>query len=112
MELFISQLILIQVFIKQKILNIENKKIQKIKDKDGKISYDLNTGGNNIHIIIQKQLSNNNNINNNNNQPSLNININCNYNIFEKKLSRNEKKNVLCCLICKILYKEKIQLLN
>ncbi len=75
---------------KTKNLNIEN---LENKRKDGKISYGLNTGGNNVYIIIQKQLSNNNNINNNNNQQSLNVNINCN-NISEKKLSRNEKKNV------------------
>ena len=84
---------------KTKNLNIEKKKNIENKRKDGKISYDLNTGGNNVHIIIQKQLSGNNNIdnnnnnNNNNNQPSLNININCNNNICEKKISRNEKKN-------------------
>ena len=91
---------------KTKNLNIEN---LENKRKDGKISYSLNTWGNNLHIIIQKQLSNNNNINNNNNnnnnnQPSLNVNINCN-NISEKKLSRNEKKK---CLIWKVLIKEKI----
>ena len=38
-------------------------------------------------------------MNNNNNQPSLNININCNNNninnnLIDKKLSRNEKKNL------------------
>ena len=82
---------------KIKNLNIEKKKDIENKRKDGKISYDLNTEENNVHITIQKQLNNNNNIynniNNNNNQPSLNININCNNNICEKKFSRNEKKN-------------------
>ena len=82
---------------KIKKLNIEKKKDIENKRKDGKISYDLNTEENNVHITIQKQLNNNNNIynniNNNNNQPSLNININCNNNICEKKFSRNEKKN-------------------
>ncbi len=75
----------------QKKKSIENKR------KDNKISYDLNTGENNVHISIQKQsFSNNNNTNNinNNNQPSVNINIHCNNNIIEKKLSRNDKKNL------------------
>ena len=83
---------------KSKNNNFEQKKKSiETKRKDGKISYDLNTGGNNVHISIQKQsFSNNNNTNNiiNNNQPSLNINIHCNNNTREKKLSRNDKKNL------------------
>ena len=71
---------------KTKNLNIEKKKNIENKRKDGKISYDLNTGGNNVHIIIQKQLSNNNN------QPSLNININWNNNISEKYYQEMKKK--------------------
>ena len=81
---------------KPKNINVEQKKTTEIKRKDNKISYDLNTNGNNVHISIHKQTSsnnNNNNINNSNNQPSLNININCNQNnnLIEKKLSRNDK---------------------
>ncbi len=82
---------------KSKNNNFEQKKKSiETKRKDGKISYDLNTGGNNVHISIQKQsFSNNNNTNNIiNNQPSLNINIHCNNNTREKKLSRNDKKNL------------------
>ena len=88
--------------LKTKNTNLETKKNIENKRKD-KISYDLNTGLNNLHISIQKQLFSNNNdsnnMNNNNNQPSLNININCNNNninnnLIDKKLSRNEKKNL------------------
>ena len=85
---------------KTKNLNEEQKKNPESKRKDGKISYDLNSNGNNVHISIHKQTSSNTNNNNNSNsntQPSVNININYqngNNNLIEKKVSRNEK-NVL-----------------
>ena len=85
---------------KTKNINIEQKKNPESKRKDGKISYDLNSNGNNVHISIHKQTASNTNNNNNSNsntQPSVNININCQNNtnnLIEKKVSRNEK-NVL-----------------
>ena len=82
---------------KSKNINLNKKKELETKRKDNKISYILNTNGNNVHISIHKQTSNNNNNNNiNYNQPNLNININCNQNnnLNEKKFSRNDKNIV------------------
>ena len=82
---------------KSKNINLNKKKELETKRKDNKISYILNTNGNNVHISIHKQTSNNNNNNNiNYNQPNLNININCNQNnnLNEKKYSRNDKNIV------------------
>ena len=79
---------------KSKNINSNKKKALETKRKDNKISYVLNTNGNNVHISIHKQTSNNNNNNNiNYNQPNLNININCNQNnnLNEKTFSRNDK---------------------
>ncbi len=79
---------------KSKNINSNKKKALETKRKDNKISYVLNTNGNNVHISIHKQTSNNNNNNNiNYNQPNLNININCNQNnnLNEKNFSRNDK---------------------
>ena len=82
---------------KSKNINLNKKKELETKRKDNKISYILNTNGNNVHISIHKQTSNNNNNNNiNYNQPNLNMNINCNQNnnLNEKKFSRNDKNIV------------------